>query len=348
MPNSIKYSASAQSLALRKGNFWIGTGDVGKGPTSTTDYYNGITPPSGGYTICLNKANNGPSIYTCANDSQLISLTNTLAGASYTTAAECLNWFSTQTDKMVFNQNYEGIVTNGLAEIIDAGFSPSYPTTGTTWYDLSPNTNNGSLTNGPAFSSSNGGSIVFDGTNDYVSVTNSNSLYFSNGMTIQMFVKLDTLPPSSSGSRMYLVTKGDNNQFEWQTSINNFSSDYGKWCFLRYAATSPGGALNGGSFRGRASSSDATTGTWTGVAFTLSDPSSFNDVYINGVLNNGSTLSQNTMNVVQGTSDVRVGTRNFGEYYLDGNMGVVLLYNRGLSAAEVLQNHNSLKTRFGI
>ena len=43
MPNAIKYSASAQTLALKKGNFWIGTGDVGKGPTSTTDYWNGIT-----------------------------------------------------------------------------------------------------------------------------------------------------------------------------------------------------------------------------------------------------------------------------------------------------------------
>ena len=47
MPNAIKYSASAQTLALKKGNFWIGTGDVEKGPTSTTDYWNGISPPAG-------------------------------------------------------------------------------------------------------------------------------------------------------------------------------------------------------------------------------------------------------------------------------------------------------------
>ncbi len=79
MPNAIKYSASAQTLALKKGNYWIGTGDVGKGPTSTTDYWNGITPPAGGYTIYLNKASGGPSIYTAANDSQLVSLTNTIS-----------------------------------------------------------------------------------------------------------------------------------------------------------------------------------------------------------------------------------------------------------------------------
>ena len=45
MPNAIKYNVSAETLALKKGNFWIGTGDVGKGPTSSTGYYNGSTPP---------------------------------------------------------------------------------------------------------------------------------------------------------------------------------------------------------------------------------------------------------------------------------------------------------------
>ena len=90
MPNGIKYSTDSQSLALKKGNFYIGTGDVGKGPTSTTGYYNGITPPAGGYTIYLNKASGGPSIYVASNDSELISITNKIAGESYSTAAQCL------------------------------------------------------------------------------------------------------------------------------------------------------------------------------------------------------------------------------------------------------------------
>ena len=51
MANPIKYNTSAETLALKKGNFYIGTGDVGKGPTSSTGYYNGITPPSGGFTM---------------------------------------------------------------------------------------------------------------------------------------------------------------------------------------------------------------------------------------------------------------------------------------------------------
>ena len=154
MPNSIKYSVSAQTLALKKGNYWIGTGDVGKGPTSTTDYYNGITPPAGGYTIYLNKASGGPSIYTAANDASLISLSNTIAGQTFAPAAAALDWYSSQSDKMVFNLDYPAIVTNGLILNLDAGFTPSYPTTNTTWYDVSPIGTNTAIPNSNTYSSS--------------------------------------------------------------------------------------------------------------------------------------------------------------------------------------------------
>lgn len=182
LPTAIKYSTSAQTLALKKGNYWIGTGDVGKGPTSTTDYWNGITPPSGGYIIYLNKASGGPSIYTAANDSQLISLSNTIAGQTFATAAAALAWFSTQTDKMVFNRDYEAILTGALSLNLDAGFTPSYPRTGTTWYDTSAGVLNGTLTNGPTYDSADGGSIQFDGTNDYVTLGNQSSLGFTDGV----------------------------------------------------------------------------------------------------------------------------------------------------------------------
>lgn len=240
------------------------------------------------------------------------------------------------------------IVEDGLVMYLDAGSVKSYPGSGTTWTDVSRTGNNATLTNGPTFNSSNLGSIVFDGTDDYGSITDNTSLYFPNTMSIQMFVKVDTIPPASNGNRMYIITKGDSSNYEWQTSINNFSSDFGKWCFLNYAGTSPGGALDGGSFRGRASNSNAVAGVWTNVAFVVTDVANPNDVYINGVLDNGSTLSQNTMYKSDGTSNVRLGTRNFGEKYLDGNLATVLIYNRALSAAEIAQNYNALKTRFGI
>ena len=68
---------------------------------------------------------------------------------------------------MAFNYSPK-IVTNGLVLCLDAGNVKSYVSGSTTWTDLSPTQKNGILTNGPTFNSSNGGSIVFDGVDDYI------------------------------------------------------------------------------------------------------------------------------------------------------------------------------------
>ena len=193
MPNYLKYSTSTQSQALKIGNYWIGTGEIKKGPTSVTDYWNGIAPPSGGYTIYGNKASGGPAIHVAANDTELISLTNIIGTQSFTTVEQCLSWFKTQSDKMVFNKEYEPIVTNGLVLNLDAGFAPSYPITGTTWYDLSGYGNNGTLTNGPTYSSENTGSIVFDGVNDNISLTSPSS---TTSWSINFWFEASNLNPS--------------------------------------------------------------------------------------------------------------------------------------------------------
>jgi hypothetical protein len=189
MPNSIKYSTSAQTLALKKGNYWIGTGDVGKGPTSTTDYYNGITPPSGGYTIYLNKASQGPSIYTVGSGAGLISLTNRIAGANYTTATQCFEYFLSQSDKMCFNMDYEGIVTNGLILDLDLGFVPSYPKTGSTISDISPSANNGTIFSNPTYSSNDGGILTFNGTSQGGYTSNIN---WAGSFSVGMWVNLQS------------------------------------------------------------------------------------------------------------------------------------------------------------
>ena len=65
------------------------------------------------------------------------------------------------------------VVTTGLQLYLDAGNASSYPGSGTAWTDLSGNSRDGTLTNGPTYSDTNGGSIVFDGTNDFVQCTGS-------------------------------------------------------------------------------------------------------------------------------------------------------------------------------
>jgi hypothetical protein len=305
MSNPIKYSTGTESLALKKGNFYIGTGDVGKGPTSTTGYYNGITPPEGGYTIYLNKESGGPSIYTASNDAQLISLTNSIAGQSYTTANECLVYFAGQTDKMVLNRNYEGIVTNGLVLNLDAGFTPSYPKSGTSIYDVSINTNNGTLINGPTFS---GGSIVFDGVDDYITGSTEDSSTY----TLNIWINITTYTVGGglfggSNSGIYIQLGGGNT---WQF-FNAFVSNVGP-----------------------------TLGQWVNIVGVKTQTQDI-------LYRNSSLISANT------TSNTNLGTsykiaRRFDGVSTNCRVGIAQIYNRALTATEVLQNYNAQKGRFGL
>ncbi len=88
------------------------------------------------------------------------------------------------------------IITNGLILELDAANRKSYPGSGTTWTDLSGNGNTGTLTNGPTFSSANGGSIVFDGVDDYVNCGNASSLNFerTNSFSFCFWIYPTTFP----------------------------------------------------------------------------------------------------------------------------------------------------------
>ena len=327
MPNSIKYSTSAQTLALKKGNFWIGTGDVGKGPTSTTGYWNGITPPSGGYTIYLNKSSNGPSIYCPSNDAALISLTNQIAGTSYTTAAQCLSYFASQTDKMVFNIDYPPIVTDGLILNLDAGFIPSYPTTGTTWYDISGGNNNATMYNGLTFNS--GGWMDFDGSDDYCGISyNSNNMSaWSTGQTIIIW-EYHTF---NDGSRRNFWNQAYGGAGTWTHeggyNINYYYGNAG-------VDNQPYTSLN---------SSTTTTGRWN-MLVTTRDPSQVK-WYVNN--SNTDTMTNPYGVLTPTTSGITIGNGYTGQPWA-GRMAIIQAYNRALTAAEVSQNYNAQKGRFGL
>jgi len=323
MPNAIKYNVSAETLSLKKGNFWIGTGDVGKGPTSSTGYYNGITPPTGGYTIYLNKESNGPSIYTVNTEAQLTGLTSSIAGQTLTTSGACLNWFATQTDKMILNKDYPPIITNGLVMNLDAAFTPSYPTTETTWYDVSSGGNNGTLVNGPTYNPDYGGSIVFDGTDDYVSVPKQTAFVNVSQFTLMAWMKRRVV-----GSKVVCHQGEDLNNdvaFElWNDGAAYFEV-------------------------GNASNSYATIGNtstdWQYLTMVFDGTQTGNSgrlkCYINGILLNVSyngTIPSTTSNT---NSIFAVGNTQGSGYNnpSDGNIAQVLIYNRAITVAEIAQNY---------
>jgi hypothetical protein len=325
MPNAIKYNTSAETLALKKGNFWIGTGDVGKGPTSSTGFYNGITPPSGGYTIYLNKASGGPSIYTVNTEAQMVSLTNSIGSQSFTTSGQCLNWFATQTDKMIFNIDYPAIVTDGLVLNVDAGFTPSYPTTATTWYDVSSSGNNGTLTNGPTFNSANGGSIVFDGVDDYVNFGNIlNPSLLNNNFTIEIWFNSSAY---RFGQQQRLVSYHDWYAFFFDSnSILRFEIRLNDFSYRAVTTTIP------------------SVDSWNQLVATCNGTKL--EIYKNGVLSNSAnyTGSIGTINYV-----FNIGAyQNDTQYRINGKMSSTKMYNRALTPSEVLQNYNAYKSRFGL
>ena len=356
MPNSIKYSTSAQTLALKKGNFWIGTGDVGKGPTSTTDYWNGITPPSGGYTIYLNKASGGPSIYVAANDSQLVSLTNSIAGASYTTTQQCFDYYSSQKDKMCVNQDYPVdfpyVALSGLVFYVDAGVTLSYPGSGTTWTDvngLGPR-NNGTLTNGPTYSSANGGSIVFDGNDDYISILPSQGIDVGVNFSIQTWVKIVRWGGGPNWNRASIVTNSypySNGTGFWLACTSqagpgqNYAATPGYESFFlsmggdQYCVAPTAGSLT------------AYTNSWFNMGVRVNGTNPMK-CYINGVeVSSYACQANGPASYSYNSGPFSLGCRNNREECLNGSIASFLMYNRSISDSEFLQNFNAQKARFG-
>jgi hypothetical protein len=332
MPNAIKYSTTGDTLSLKKGNIFFGVGDVGKGPSSATTYYNGVTPTSGGYTIySYNAAQTSKlSFHTAVSDLALITYTNGVSGQNFTTATQCLNWYATQTNYVCVNRDYEGIVTNGLVLNLDAGFTPSYSTSGTTWYDLAYSGNNGTLTNGPTFSGSNGGSIVFDSADDYVTVPYNSSLDLINTVSLETWVKYTTT------TNTVLIEKSDNNS-HYQLQIFNSTQGTpgiaGQLVFM----------LQPNSDNWVVSGVVTNDNNWHHVVGTYERSTTTAKIYVDGVLKN--TNPSISTGPTTNTQPLLIGSRS-GVAGFGGSISGVKIYGRVLSSTEILQNYNAGLSRF--
>ena len=317
MPNTIYYNVEeAATKALRVGGFSIGTGDVAKGPTNTTGFYNGINPPSGGYTIYLNKSGNqGPSIITPASDADLIVVTNEIADASYTTINECFTFFAGQSDKMVLFNPINTMVTDGLVAGFAAGTLPSYPRSGETWYDISVEDNDGTLTNSPTFNSN--GWMEFDGVDDYIDGDGSPPL--GNPCTIMALINCNS-GGSGAGVIYGCAANGSDNWFEITgTTIRLFATQ---------AADTNNFNVQGGTL--------ICNGTrWYNVAMTLNGATA--KIYLNGVEVNTTTR---TFTIAGWTGAFDIGRRgNVSQRYFEGSIANVIGNSKVLSITELLQNH---------
>jgi hypothetical protein len=225
------------------------------------------------------------------------------------------------------------IVENGLVLCLDAANKFSYPGTGTTWTDLSGNSNNGTLTNGPTFSAGNQGSIVFDGTNDYVTKTSWISPP-TNTFTIGCWVKF-----SDNVNDRYLLSFG-----------RDIGGSTGGLALFAYGFNVISDVLifEFGSGIGRVSSRIVPS---LNIWYYLTVTADVTNVkfYLNGEVKNtssqgsGAITSSPTLSIGSYVNDS--GTP--GTYFYAGNIAQVSIYNRSLSATEILQNYNATNSRFG-
>lgn len=229
------------------------------------------------------------------------------------------------------------IITDGLVLHLDAAQLRSYPGSGTTWTDLSGNGNNGTLTNGPTFNSANGGSIVFDGTNDYVVINNTITNSLLSGLTFNIWARRNVL--AIHGLIVNFDSSSLGQGFDFRLTSNTIDMLY---------------FTNGANIIGRRSSTFPSINSWNNIVGLWNgtiNPSGFS-IYLNGIRVDNSNLAIGTVStIVNGGANLEIGRERYVSgptSYFNGNISQASIYNRALSATEITQNYNATKSRFGL
>lgn len=231
------------------------------------------------------------------------------------------------------------VISRGLVLNLDASNPRSYPRTGTNWFDVSGNNNNGILTNGPAYNAANKGILNFDGSNDYTLVSNLKRL---NQFSVAMWLKRSGAGAgyfffignlgSNTDITLYIGYTTSSTRFQcglWDASANFIGADcsvplptgaWEQWVLMYNGGLAPSTSItfarNGSMVPQRASTPNA---SYTGL--------------------------RQSDNVSTYVGYGRDGTFNI---YFNGSIANTLVYNRVLSSVEISQNYNAVRERFGL
>ena len=216
-------------------------------------------------------------------------------------------------------------VRDGLVLYLDAANARSYPRTGLNWFDRSGNGNNGTLVNGVGYSGSNFGTLTFDGTNDYVDFpgTQSGTLNFGTGnFSLCCWIK-----PGSGISGDGIINKRFNGR---GYRLDIYSSEGIRMLVVGDA----GVAVKANQIY--------TVGTWYYVVGVAENNTL--KLYINSILQTQTATYSGTLS---NSEELEMGRMDRGDIFsLDASLSQVSIYNRALSATEIAQNYNALKSRY--
>lgn len=233
------------------------------------------------------------------------------------------------------------IVTDGLVLCLDAANTKSYPGTGTTWTDLSGNGNNGTLVNGVGYSSDGLGSLVFDGSNDYVTVNPDSSLQVTTEVTVTSIVK----PGSFGANKQRLI----------DTNTSASTSASGAMLGLKIGTFSPYQdiswfIIDGSTYHQISLTNQIITSTSIPYVITArwrqSDGSA--GIFVNG--EEQSYANSTTFTGAPGTlaNPITIGLLAGYNLYGDQTIYSTQIYNRYLSESEIRQNFQALRGRYGV
>jgi hypothetical protein len=226
------------------------------------------------------------------------------------------------------------IVTDGLVLALDAADRNSYVSGSATWIDLSGNNNSGSLINGPTFSTANGGSIVFDGTNDYTDLGDPMPLSIPDSVSVNVWFNISVL----GGWRGIIAKRLGGATTNYGINFNS-DSNVVQWYY------------NNGTSGFRIISTPFSANFTSGVWYNICGVFAKNEANTNGILyKNGVSIASGTLfgNIAAVATPVTVGSSNSTTEFFRGSISSAAIYNRALSANEVTQNYNALKSRFGL
>ena len=241
------------------------------------------------------------------------------------------------------------IVTSGLILALDAGDKASYSGTGATWNDLSGNGNHATIYNSPTWNAA--GYFVLNGTNNYINTTNALNLSSYNKVTVVITFKPNTYPGSGTPKCLFELTNNFNNFSTGFTSFYNDNSGVGSGAVFDISTAIKG---NVGYNIGYWNKSNYNDLGWKNVTylFDTSQSSTESLLYVQGSSAtatenpNPSYASNNSNNFAN--DNFYVGARGGSSYFNDINLSSVLIYNKVLTNAEISQNYNASKGRFGI
>jgi hypothetical protein len=330
-----------------------GTEDAGLVSINNT-LNNGLTLHNGS-TYYAYYGDGGKNATSSITTSTTYIFTKVFKGTSSTTRQVYLNGTSATTTGVIANSDASGVIRLGqqstylngkIAEVIifnreltATELKQVHTYLGQKWgisntdrsiIDLAGNDDNGLFGNGtvanmPSYDFYNKGTLRFDGSNDYVFLSNS-QLNISSTITVEVWVKYNAQGGYNARSYSVITCKG----YPWTWLLEDQS---GQFNFRISTSVNSDSNVNSSYSHG--------LNTWNHVVGTYDGTSQ--KIYVDGVLRSTVSLT-GTINT--SSNDALVGLYNYGDYCLTGNVGAVRVYNKALSATEISQNYEAQKSKF--